>query len=804
MLISRNWLQQYIPDGLEEVSPDELKKKITLHLAEVEEYIELGQNLENIVVGEIKGIKEHPEADKLSIVTVSIGEDKDKTVICAATNIFEGAIVPIALPGGKVLDPKQKLGEQEVCEIKIMDIKKVKSEGMLASAKELGIGEDHKGILILGKDLKVGSDFLEEISDVVFEIENKSLTHRSDCFSHEGIAREVSAIMKLDFAQKEATEPIVKGKELDLSVKVEAEEYCKRYTAVAIKNVKVKRSPFWLERRLLAAGIRPVNNIVDITNYVMLDIGQPIHAFDYDKLKSPQIIVRTAGSKEKIVTLDEEERELPSEALLICDNKKAIGIAGIMGGKETEIEDDTKNIIIESANFEMYNNRKTSLELGLRTDAGTRFEKGLDPKLAFEGLQKVVQLITEYAEGEVASDIIDYYPKPTQKRKIEFDTAEVKRLIGIDLTKEEIIAILKSLKLKVLEAEKHAANITVEIPTFRRDLHIKEDLLEEVARMYGYQKLKPTIPTKDLKPVKVNSRRAFSRKVKRVLMGLGFDEIYTYSFVSKKLYDNALLDIDKCIRLKNPLSKRLEYLRTDLIPSLLQKVKLNQKNFDSMSFFEIKRTYHKEKQKNGLPKQPWTLSGIISKQEKPADLFYELKGKLTALFEALDIDPGSIRYEKSRDRDYSHPSYQAKIYINEEEVGHIGIAHPRVKSNFDIKYPAAIFSLSFKALQNSETKKKIYKEISPYPQIQRDISFWVEEKVQVADILEAISKEKAEYLKNVDVADIYNKEEKKEKSITITASFRSSKGTLKDKDIKEDLEKVKKSIKKVGGNIRGE
>ncbi|MFC1780437.1 phenylalanine--tRNA ligase subunit beta [Patescibacteria group bacterium] len=800
MLLSKKWLQQYLPEGIT-LSEDELRERVTFSLAEVEEIHTIGSDLKKIVVGEIKKIKPHPKSSKLHIAIVDIGSRNKRSIVCGASNTFEGAKVPVAVPGGSVLNPEQKLGEQDVYEIKEVEIKNVKSSGMLCSQKELGISDDHEGIWILPDEVKVGEDFLELITDTVFEIENKSLTNRPDCFSHLGIARELSAILKIPFDYKESEETLIPTKTLPLVVKVDNKELCKRYTAIAIQGIKISPSPLWLQLKLLVTGVRPVNNIVDATNYVMLDLGQPLHAFDYNKLSTPRIIVRTAKKGEKIVTLDGEERELESTHLLITDPKKPVAIGGIMGGENTEVDENTKDIIIEAANFEMFNIRRSTRQLGIRSEASMRFEKGLDPHITLSALKRVVELIHEIAGGEIASEVIDIFHDQEESKIIEFETTEVQRLLGIEPSKEQIVNALESLELEVKSPESSATKVQVKIPTFRRDLHIKEDLLEEVARIYGYDKFTPTLPLKDLKAAKANQKRSFRRKVKQTLSALGFDEIYTYSFTGEEQYKNSLLNIKDCIKLKNSISPELGFMRNSLVPNLLEKVQPNLANFDEVAFYEVSRIYDKAKDSDSLHKQPNNVAGVLCNSMKDKELFFDLKGKVTALLDTINV--GSVDLKKSTNIEYLHPSQQATIHIGNTEVGHIGLLHPQAAKNWDIEKNCALFVLDFDELfQNIETAKK-YKRVSKYPQVKRDLSFWIGKGTIVGDVLNSLKEVDTKYVTDIIITDVYEKDSKNEKkSITINITLQSKHETLTEKEINTEIKDITKVITKLGGKLR--
>lgn len=808
MLISKNWLLQYLPENIK-VSDTELKEKISVALAEIENMQKIGEKLKNIVVGEIKQIKPHPKSSKLQLTIVDIGQKRKNPIVCAASNIFEGAKIPVALPGGIVLNPEQETGKQDICIIKEITILKVKSRGMLCSQKELGISNDHTGIWILPDEVKVGENFVKLISDTVLEIENKALTHRPDCFSHLGIAREISTIIKSPFDYKESEELLIPTETLPLVVKIENKTLCKRYTAIAIQGVKIKPSPLWLQLKLLACGVRPINNVVDATNYVMLDLGQPLHAFDYNKLNTPRIIVRTARPRENTTTLDGEKRSLKKTHLLICDPGGPIGIAGIMGSLNSEIYEDTRDIVIESANFEMYNIRRTSRELGIRSEASTRFEKGLDPNLTLPALRQVVQLITDIAGGEVASEVFDFYPEPIKEKTLEIQITDVPRLLGIDLQKKQIMDILQALQLEIQSPETSTNNIKVIVPTFRKDLNIKEDLLEEIARIYGYDKFKPTLPKRNIQPAKLNQKRQFEKSAKLTLTTLGFDEIYTYSFTGEESYKKTLLDIKECIQLRNPISPELGYMRNSIIPNILEKVQPNIVNFEEISFFEIARIFQKEKNKEKLPKQPKHIAGVLclSNQSLKGDnspedrLFYILKGKIETLMEKLNIK--RIKFEKEQKVEYLYPGKQAKILVNNIQIGSIGIIHPEVKINWNIKQNTAIFVLDFEKVFKNTKETKKYTNVSKFPQVSRDLSFWINKDIEANKILESLQNTKCKFVKEIKITDIYlAKGKKNQKSITIKIKLQSTKSTLSEKNINTDIKTFIKTIEKLGGKIR--
>lgn len=800
MFISLKWLKQYLPKGLT-VPEGEMRERITFSLAEVESIHKIGEGLTGIVVGEVKEIKDHPKSSNLHIVKVDVGTKDKRTIVCGAPNLFEGARVPVVLPKGSVLNPKQELGKQEPVTIGVTQIKQVTSEGMLCSPKELGIENDHTKILILGEDLSVGSDFVEFLKDTIIEIENKSLTHRPDCFSHIGIARELASIFRSPFDYQEPKIVLKPTQKLPFKVNAAGSKLCKRYTAISIKGVKVKPSPSWLQAKLFAINMRPVNNIVDISNYIMFDLGQPVHIFDLHKLSGPEIIVRTAKSREKVVTLDDSERSLDKTNLLICDPKGPIAIAGIMGSKASEVGEDTKDIIIESANFEMYNIRRSSRELGLRTEASTRFEKGLDPNLTLAALTKTVSLITEIAGGEIASEVVDYYPETIEAKEIDFDLMDVPRLLGVEIPREQILDNLRSLGFEVISPETSLTAIKLKIPTFRQDLTIKEDILEEIARTYGYDKFKPSLPQRDLTPVPANLDREFDKKIRLTLASLGFDEIYSYSFIGEEQYKKTSLDIKECLKIKNPLSPELGFLRSDLAPSLLEKIQLNLANFKEVSLFELSRILLKEKAE-GLPKQPKKICAVYSNSIKDTELFLTIKGSIENLLAELNVP--KVLFEKSKNvAPYLHPQMQANITIADKVIGYLGIVHPTVLANWKIKQNSALFMLDYDLLFKLSRTERKYHKISRFPEVKRDLSFWIDEHTETDTILKSLMEVQTNFVKNIEIIDIFKLKGKSgDKSVTIEIVIQSDKHTLKEAEINNDIAVISSTIEKLKGKLR--
>ena len=505
MLISHNWLKKYLPELDENIEKGKLAELLTESLAEVEQIIPIKQELEMIVCAEIIEVTNVPESTKLSICKVKTSNDSElKTVVCGAPNVKPGMKVALALPGGKVFDGHSQ--NKTMITIEQKELMNITSEGMLCSSRELGLSNDHDGILEIESEMEIGKDLTAILKDYVYEIENKSLSHRPDCFSHEGIAREIAAVCNLNFIDTFHDTSLIATKTLPFELKVKVEnEVCPRFDAICISDIKISSSPLWLQSFLSAVGVRPINNVVDIANYVMFDKGQPIHTYDYDKLTGAKLIVKYAKNGENALFLNEKSYTLDDSMVVITNEKTTENVAGIIGGSNSEISNETKNIVIEAANFNMYSIRKTSKKLGLRTESSTRFEKGIDPSITLKGLKLVTELVSDLAQGEVASELIDYYPEPKAEKVIELDLTQVKRFLGIELQTREILDYLKRLHFTIVDEEKISAlttipdsNILIKVvsPIFRSDINIPNDLLEEIARIYGYSRFKNDITSK--------------------------------------------------------------------------------------------------------------------------------------------------------------------------------------------------------------------------------------------------------------------------------------------------------------------
>jgi len=818
MYISFKWLQKYLPE-IEKYSASDIAEALTVSIAEVEEFIHVRKDLKNIVVGEVIETEKHPQSNKLTICQVSIDTSNDlHTIVCGAPNVAEKQKVAVCLPGGAVLNPKSESQDEyyDISETKILD---VLSKGMICSSKELGLSNEHTEILILENELPKGTNLIPILQDTIFEIENKSISHRGDCFSHIGIARELAAIFKIDITDQPLQDnPIISAANpINYSVNIKVDEkLCKRFTSIALSEVKVKNSPIWLQSLLSAVGTRPINNVVDITNYTMLDKGQPLHAYDFDKLKGGKLIVRHAKQNETVNTLDQKSYSLTNQMVIVADEDGVEDIAGIMGGAETEITNETTNVILEAATWEMYNIRRTSRTLGLRSEAGTRFEKGIDANITLPSLISAVSLLTDITEVEVASEVQDDYRNKDTEHFVDFDITLVSRFLGLDLSKQQIIDLLKSLHFEIIEnttTDKINTNVvaqnqlTLKIPTYRQDIHIKQDIAEEIARIYGYPNIKPSLPIKDLTPTKHNLTIQIQRIIQDTLVNAGFDELMTYSFVGEKIYSVCNLDIHDCLEIINPLSPELSHMRNTLLPSVIDKMKSNISDFDKFSFFEIGRAIQTSLNKEGIHNQPKKISGLlIDTTLQNNKSYYNLKGKLDSLFKVLNLNVKYSKISKSKIKDtLFHPNKSATISIDEVKIGDIGILHPKIASNLELNNEITIFELDFDLIKSYYSNDKKYTALSQYQSVHRDLSFLLKDEINYAQITDSINALNDPLINDVTLLDIYKKskdnnqdanQKDNEKSVTISITLQSTSKTLEEKDITTVIEKLINKLKK--------
>ncbi len=801
MRASLNWLKEYVDIDL---TPVELADVLTMAGLEVESVIKIEEDLSHVVVGKVLSIKSHPNADKLSLCQVSIG-DGTFPVVCGARNMKVGDKVPLALEGA-LLPNSMK--------IRKAGIRGEPSEGMMCSEEELGIGEDASGIMILEDDLVLGMDIVSALNleDHVFDL--NITPNRPDCLSIAGLAREVAAVTgkALKIPSIEVREE--DGRVHDLtSVDVRDPELCPRYSARLISDVAIGPAPFWIRRRLESVGVRPICNVVDVTNYVLMAFGQPLHAFDFDLLSEKRIVVKRAKDGDTFATLDGLERTLQGDALMICDGEKPVAIGGIMGGLNSEVSVTTSNVLIESAYFDPSNIRKTSKKLGLQTEASYRFERGVDPEGVINALNITTRMIADLCDGKVAQGIIDQYPSPFLPKEIPLSIRRTNKILGTSLEKERVGRYLKAIELdnKNLDRDK----LIVRVPPLRVDLNREIDLIEEVARLNGYDNIPTTTPLARVTSGRRSSAWVAEDKVKDVLISLGYYEVVNYSFISPKLITSLGVDVNhpfhKFIRIKNPLSEEQSIMRTTLIPGLLRTMKTNVYNKNSdLKLFEIGTVFFPNEE-DKLPIEKRMLSALVTGLRYVEAWnfsgdeidYYDIKGSLENLFRALDIR--GCNFSCAGDIPYLHPGKSSTIMIGDTQIGFVGEVHSEVLENHDLSKTAHIFEIDFDLLVKHAFSEKKINLLSKYPPIYRDMALIVKEDVQSIDIYDAIIGCNNSLVKEILVFDVYEGEPiaSGEKSLAYRIKYQSFKRTLTDQEVNKAHKKlVSKVLEDMGARIR--
>lgn len=787
MKIPYKWLLEYVDlDKDIKVVADAL----TMSGSKVEEIIENGKEIDRVVTAKLVKLEKHPDADKLQICQVDI-KDEVIQIVTGATNIKEGDIVPAALHGSSLAGGVK---------IKKGKLRGVESNGMLCSEAELGIVDENSvhGIMILPEGTPIGVDIKEVLGLNGGVIDFEITSNRADCFSVYGIAREASAtfdvpLKNIDLSFSENNDSI--NNYLKVEVK---SELCSRYIAKMVKNVKIKPSPDWMQQRLEEAGVRAINNMVDITNYVMLELGQPLHAFDYRDIADKKIVVRRAYDNEKLVTLDGNERTLDSSMLVIADDKRAVGVAGVMGGENSEIKEDTTAIVFESANFNGPNTRITSKKLGLRTEASSRFEKELDPNLAETAINRVCHLVDLLGAGEVVGGVIDIYPNPVLPHSINVSSKWVNEFIGINSSAEQMKSMLRGLGMEVSGEER----LEIKVPTFRQDVKIKEDVAEEIARLYGYDKI-PSVKMngETVEAVWTNEQKLI-RFVKNIMAASGLYEVLTYSFVSPKVYDNINLPKDDVLRnnvvIKNPLGEDFSVMRTTVIPSILELLGRNySRDNKEAGLFEIAKVYIPGKEL--LPDEREKLIiGMYGKVD-----FYILKGIIENLLLELGIQ--KPEYAREISNPTFHPGRTAKLLVRKQDAGVFGEIHPEVSEKYGIDERVYIAELDLKLIYEASKIDRKYKALPKFPASMRDIALLINDEVPVGDIDSVINKSGKELIEKVELFDVYKGKQVPEgmKSVAYSITYRAENRTLKDEEVNSVHEKVVKSlVEKLGAQLR--
>ena len=787
MKVSLEWLKEYIDIAL---SPAELANKLTMAGTEVKGMQVIGGNWENIIIGRIIAINPHPNADRLSLATVDLGAER-QTVVTGAPNLRLGDKVAFAHVGAQLIDGHSG----QTFRLKSAKIRGVVSNGMACSEKELGISDSHEGIMVLPAEAPVGIPLSDYLGDVVLDLD--ITPNRPDCLSVIGIAREVAALVGQDLhlpevRYEEASSPI----ERQVSVEITAPELCCRYCASLVNSVKVTPSPRWMQQRLLACGLRPINNIVDITNYVMLEYNQPLHAFDYQQVRGKKIIVRRALGGEAVVTLDGAERSLSEDMLVIADKERAVAIAGIMGGADSEVTEQTTSILLESANFAPASIHHSSRALRLPSEASYRFERGISPALTLPALKRATQLITQLAGGEAAKDLVDVYPGKLDRKPILLSTDMTKRLLGVDFTLDQIVDALTSLGFNC-KAAGLASEVWVTAPYWRSDIHRVEDLVEEVARIIGYDLIPTTmlahpLPRQDPEPI-----IGLKQKMEHSLVGYGFQEVINYSLTSFDMLNRLVPEpqpIESApLRVANPMTVDQEYLRPNLRASLLAALAANRKHEDGgIRLFELGRVYLSRP--NDLPDEREVVCGILSGPRWENSWlgecglldFFDAKGVVEGLLSQLGIEAS---FEECSDVSL-HPNKQAAIVIAGNRFGVIGELHPKVLQSFELSEPGCLFEIDVTSLLPLTTSHKMFQPIPRFPGIVRDIALVVDAGISHAEVHNII--EGFPLVERVMIFDVYAGEQVSpdKKSFAYRITFRSPQYTLTD----EEVNKVQQQI----------
>jgi len=793
MKVTLNWLKEYVDFDL---SADELSHRLTMLGLEVDGMEHHGDGLDSVIVARLADVSPHPEADRLTICKVETGSATVQ-VVCGAKNHKTGDLVALAQVGtvlpGDFKIKKSKIRNQE-------------SFGMLCSKKELGLGEDADGIVILPDDLPLGRPVFEVLGmkDVMYEI---GLTpNRSDCLSAVGIAREVSAMvdnplhLPMPGLQETGTQASDKT-----SVIINDADFCPRYAARLIEGVKIGPSPDWMVRRLEAVGVRSINNVVDITNFVMMELGQPLHAFDFNLLREQRIVVRRAGDGDKFTTLDGQERTLEANDLVICDGVGPIALAGVMGGLDSEVQDDTEDILLESAYFNPVAIRRTSKRLGLHTESSHRFERGTDVDMVPLALDRAAALIVELAGGTVAPGAVDVYPERITRRTVKITASRTSEVLGLELGLDDISAKLSAIGLK---CESGDGALIVEIPNFRPDLEREIDLIEEVARLVGYDQIPVTMPVSKLTCQQLPAHLSMERKVRDQMTRLGFSEVINYSFFNAGCLDRISLCEDdprrQNVRILNPLAEDQSVMRTTLVPNLLETTARNLAyRCEDLALFELRPVFQPFDGAD-LPQESLRLTAILCGRREPlgwaqSDVkvdFFDMKGAVEELLSSLRIN--GLTWNNQSEETFYHPGKSCAVYHGNRLLGTLGELHPEVLYEYDLGQSAILCDLDVEALFEIGGGKTQFQPLSRYPDVQRDSAFLVDEEISAQQVLMVLNRVKIKDLEKIELFDVYSGEGVPEgkKSLAIRASYRAMDRTLTDELIQNLHGKLVRAMEK--------
>ena len=791
MLISLNWLKQYIDlDGIE---INEMENALTMIGQEVEKIDIVGGNLDKVVVAHLEEVKKHPNADSLTLCKVNNGKEILQ-IVCGATNHKTGDKVALAQVGARLKEDftikKGKIRGEESC-------------GMLCSEVELGIGSDKDGIIILPEDAPVGVPFKDYlgINDTVFELE--ITPNRPDCLSHIGIARELSAYYgkELKYPETEIKSEISEKTSDNVKVSIEDSNLSRRYVTRILKNVTVKESPKWLKERIESVGLRSINNIVDVSNFILMEMNHPNHVFDLDKIEGNEIKVKSAVKGDKLVTLDEQERELEDGDIVICDSKKILALGGVMGGLDSEVTDNTKNILLEVAQFNPQNVRKTSRRLTLSSDSSYRFERGIDVEDSIKVINRLANLIQEVAGGEILNGYVDVYPVPHENKVAELNFERLDRFVGKVIPREKVIEILRNLEIDVKD---NGETLTLTAPSYRGDLELEQDYFEEVIRMYGFDNIENILPRVDINKNSTLDTTKLTDRVKTICASVGLKEVINYSFIPKdalqKLKFTGVSE-DKLIDISNPITEDFVTMRPTLLYSLIKNAKDNMnRNVSNIRFFEVSRTFEKAEE---LAKEDIKVGIILAGENdktlwnpKPVHYdFYDLKGIVEEIFSKLKFQSFSIK--RSVQTEF-HPGRSADVFVGKEYIGSFGEIHPDVLENFGLnKKTVLVAEFNIELIKKYINKPFVYQGIVKYPAVPRDLALVMNENILVGDVLKTIEKIDKK-VEKVELFDIYQGigVEPGKKSVAISILLRDNSKTLEEKEINDIIDKILAKMKK--------
>lgn len=794
MKISLNWIKDFV--NLDGISVKDLWYKFTMSAAEVEDVVEMGSDIRNVVVGKVLKVEPHPTSQKLRICLVDSGNGVVQSV-CGAPNVREGILAPFARVGGSI----KKVGEVGKVQVAGVD-----SCGILCSAAELGISDNHEGLLILPEGITPGTDIrsLIDIDDIIIEIDNKSLTNRPDLWGHYGIAREMAAIFRRELKPLAVAENLNNSNLPKLDIRIEDPKKCFRYSGLQIENVKVKKSSINMQTRLFYCGMRPISALVDLTNYLMLETGQPMHAFDKRKMEA--IVVKSTAAPTKFTTLDGVVREIPEDVLMICNKDLPVAIAGIMGGENSEVADDTDAIILESANFEGASTRKNSTRIGLRTEASARFEKMLDPNLTDVSVKRFVKLLSDMQpDVQVTSDLTDVYVTPLKSITITIDKPYIDKYIGNLISLEEVENILKSLEFGV---ERSGDIFTVRVPSFRatKDITIKADIIEEISRIYGYDNIVPQTLEIALQPLDYNETRLADHRMRDILSEkFAFSEVNSYIWYNNTFNNSLGIGQRGNVKLLNPHAKDMDRLRDSMVPVMLEFADVNRKSFDEFGIFEIGSVFQAPDVKIRCEEHKNLCVLLASKGKSEDALFYELKGVVTALLRLLkNVDPAFGAVGEAAQYPWVHPVKSVQVSFDGRSLGTVSVLHPQIKQNLDRKLNIACIELNLTDVHAIGQKPVKFAEPSRYPEVTLDYSFLVDKTAHFDRVKGDIETYRSPLLLEYRFIDLYTGKGLPEdkKSMTFRFVIGSREKTLSSEGISQFSDSLLKHMESRGYALR--